>query len=664
MRRAGRDELAAGFVVGQLEVVGDAPGADLDRFYPGEIGALPEPARVEDVHVEDGAFTVGRAIVFQPQRQVAATGADLQLGVIAGQQGIGVDAEVLGSGQRLAVEERRGTDLGRQGQLQRLRVQRRIGVGGTAVHAVVHRVAQRIGKAGLGGAGGAVAVHVDADLQRGAGVVDAHCLVTLQLPRQALQEAAEVALLRLAPAGFGHCGQAREQVVLQALVIAGVLGEHVGLQAEDVLALVRGQFRRHRFEFVDLLQFGGGRAARRLVRGVGLQVVHVHVGDRGHHHVVAFAGSLEPALGATPGHHRGFLRQRAFEDLVPADQAPAVLCQELLQPRDDVALHFHLGAGAGLAHRLLHAGGGFPLILDRFIAADVHVRGREQFDHLGQHVLDELQRAFLGIEQVGEHAPLVVDGQRLLGAAQLRVGDDGRGGVAGHVQFRDHLDMALRGIGDDLADLLLGVIAAVATRLACARLNPGIAQRHPAAADLGELGVTLDLHAPALVIGQVPVEGVELVLGHRVEELADLVQALEMPRRIQHQPAPAEARCVLDGGRRHVPAVAGGQQLRGGDRAIEQPGLVACTHLDAGFGNGQRIAFGRHCRGGIEVEADPRIAGVAGQGQLRATILAQQGQELLGDGLRGRRGCRHPHGILQHEILAWLRLVIGRLRDQ
>jgi hypothetical protein len=77
---------------------------------------------------------------------------------------------------------------------------------------------------------------------------------------------------------------------------------------------------------------------------------------------------------------------------------------------------------------------------------------------------------------------------------------------------------------------------------------------------LGQLRIALDLHAPALVIGQVPMEGVELVRGHRVEHALDLVQALEMPCRVEHETAPAEAWRVLDlHCRQHAVAAAGGE---------------------------------------------------------------------------------------------------------
>ncbi|MCY1457830.1 hypothetical protein D9M71_751570 [compost metagenome] len=106
--------------------------------------------------------------------------------------------------------------------------------------------------------------------------------------------------------------------------------------------------------------------------------------------------------------------------------------------------------------------------------------------------------------------------------------------------------MARGGVGDHLADLVLRVETAVGSRRAGGRITAAIAGRNAAAADAGQLRVALDLHAPALVIGEMPMEGVELLLGHRIEHALDLVQALEVARRIEHQPAPAETRRIVD----------------------------------------------------------------------------------------------------------------------
>ena len=52
--------------------------------------------------------------------------------------------------------------------------------------------------------------------------------------------------------------------------------------------------------------------------------------------------------------------------------------------------------------------------------------------------------------------------------------------MAGHVDLRQHLDVALGGIGDDVGDLLLAVVAAVGTRQSAGRIE-AFASREPIA---------------------------------------------------------------------------------------------------------------------------------------------------------------------------------------
>lgn len=222
-------------------------------------------------------------------------------------------------------------------------------------------------------------------------------------------------------------------------------------------------------------------------------------------------------------------------------------------------------------------------------------------------------------------------------------------------------------IGDHVADLLLGVEATVRMLLATDRIDAAVTGWQAAAAHLGQLRVALDLHAPALVVGQVPVEGVELVRGHRVEHALDLVQALEMPRRVEHEAAPAETRRVLDlHHRQHAVAAAGGELGEGGC-AIEQAGLVAGLDHHALRGAVQRVAFAAVAEGGHDLETD--AAGLAcclalGQGQARATTAGQQVGELRGDPLRGLAfGVQHGIGT-DSDAAALATLYVGRRGNQ
>ena len=90
--------------------------------------------------------------------------------------------------------------------------------------------------------------------------------------------------------------------------------------------------------------------------------------------------------------------------------------------------------------------------------------------------------------------------------------------VPGQVYLRDNLDMALGSVFHDLAYLLLSIISAVAVMLC-------------------QLRILADLNPPAVVIGQMPVETVELMVGHPVYETEHMVHIVECSGHIQHRTA-------------------------------------------------------------------------------------------------------------------------------
>ena len=65
-------------------------------------------------------------------------------------------------------------------------------------------------------------------------------------------------------------------------------------------------------------------------------------------------------------------------------------------------------------------------------------------------------------------------------------------------------------------------------------------------ADLGEARVLLDLEPPSLVVGQVQVQGVELVEREEVDELLDELRRVEPAGHVEENAAIAEAGGVLD----------------------------------------------------------------------------------------------------------------------
>ena len=72
-------------------------------------------------------------------------------------------------------------------------------------------------------------------------------------------------------------------------------------------------------------------------------------------------------------------------------------------------------------------------------------------------------------------------------------------------------------------------------------------QRFPALRpDARQFGIAFDFDAPSLVVGQVPVEGVELVQRQDVDEPFDILHGVEIARHVEHRPAVAEMGFVAD----------------------------------------------------------------------------------------------------------------------
>ena len=89
---------------------------------------------------------------------------------------------------------------------------------------------------------------------------------------------------------------------------------------------------------------------------------------------------------------------------------------------------------------------------------------------------------------------------RAASAIELRVGTVGRRSVPRHIDFGDNGNVALCGVSNDLTDIVLSIVCS-----GCIGIAVG-ADR----ADFGEFRIGLNLDAPALGIGKMPVETVHL----------------------------------------------------------------------------------------------------------------------------------------------------------
>ncbi len=124
--------------------------------------------------------------------------------------------------------------------------------------------------------------------------------------------------------------------------------------------------------------------------------------------------------------------------------------------------------------------------------------------------------------------------------------------MAGKVDFRDDGDAAFGSVLNYVAELLLGVEAAVADAVVGLPVFPDNRTVSPSAY-LSEAGISLYLYPPALIVGEVPVESVELVGHHNVDVLLGLLYGPEVARAVKVHSAVAEAGLVKDFGAGEYP---------------------------------------------------------------------------------------------------------------
>ncbi len=129
--------------------------------------------------------------------------------------------------------------------------------------------------------------------------------------------------------------------------------------------------------------------------------------------------------------------------------------------------------------------------------------------------------------------------------AEAGIGGDGGHHVPGHVDLRQHRHVALGGVGDDLAQVVRRVVAAVGLPVPRGRVAVVADGRLTAPRPhFGEAGVLGDRHPPALVVGQVEVEHIELVGGDEVEQPQEKALRHEVAGDVEVDAAPGKSRRI------------------------------------------------------------------------------------------------------------------------
>ena len=227
-----------------------------------------------------------------------------------------------------------------------------------------------------------------------------------------------------------------------------------------------------------------------------------------------------------------------------------MLSKHLLSTADDVALELVLILQTFSLDALLAVRTFLPAILRTFVPTDVEVFAREEGYDFVEYILDELKGRLLtsAIDIIFDTPNITYDILTTIGeAGKLRVRGDSTHTVTWHLDLRDDRHKAILRIADDLADLILRIEATVATAISF----------DTPSTDLSQAGILLDLNTPALVLGEVPVELIDLKHRDDINVLLHLVYREEVAAYIDHHTAILKGRLIRNTNGRDRPRCRG-----------------------------------------------------------------------------------------------------------
>ncbi|OPZ06004.1 MAG: hypothetical protein BWZ10_02991 [candidate division BRC1 bacterium ADurb.BinA364] len=156
----------------------------------------------------------------------------------------------------------------------------------------------------------------------------------------------------------------------------------------------------------------------------------------------------------------------------------------------------------------------------------------KQIGDLPKNILQKLERLLAA----GAIQVLLMPGipLRRARAAQLGVAQHRRKRMPRDARFGHDANEAPGRVFDNVANLVLCIIALALLFAANKR------------ADARQFRIALDLDAPALIVGQVPMQYIHFKIGHDVDPALEKGDRAKMAAAIDHQSAPGKARLVFD----------------------------------------------------------------------------------------------------------------------
>ena len=249
---------------------------------------------------------------------------------------------------------------------------------------------------------------------------------------------------------------------------------------------------------------------------------------------------LDTALDTAPRVYGCIGGKSSFKDLVPTDNLASLAVEELLGMVDYKTLQVHLGTvllialDAQFLDACLTFGALLPLCLGTLVTSYMNVLRREYFDYLAQDIFYELEgRVVAGAEHIVRYSPHLPHFVRAACATIFGICGKCSLHMSGKVNLRNYRYMAICSVLYNLAALFLSVeerTVVLAVILAAVAPYDGLIAL---CCNGCELWVLLYFDTPALVVGYVPVEAVEVMQRKHVDEAFDRVHGEEVARYVK-----------------------------------------------------------------------------------------------------------------------------------
>ena len=157
--------------------------------------------------------------------------------------------------------------------------------------------------------------------------------------------------------------------------------------------------------------------------------------------------------------------------------------------------------------------------------------------------------------------------------------------------------MALRSVGNNITNLLLGIETAIRGTIHTAKRGVVIADAGlcTKGRNLGQLGVSLNLDTPAVILGKMPMVNIHLVLRQEIDLFLDKRDRIDVIPHILHDSAVGITRKILDFStwNDYIVAIRRSCSTHLNQRLQAIKETCACpAHLHALFANTQHITLG------------------------------------------------------------------------